>query len=254
MPGSDGEGGLAERVRRVLESAAVASRRPSSAEAWPFEGEEPEDLAALYSVSDGLELADGTVVLARGELLRTTQWLVEEKALAWNPEIVVLGERAGVVIARDPDRGGARHGGGVLEAPTDGLESFQRVALDVVGYLEARVGLEDPAPAPERVARDALAAGDSRALWAALARPFYPGAEREMVQAATGLGALEAKAGRREAALRAFELAVAARRKAVGRGPVEKEAAAAYRACAAVAAGAGDETLAALCRERAAVW
>jgi len=133
---------LAARVAAILASPAVIVKRAPtpSAEPWPFDVPEPADLAALYAVTDGIELADGTVILRRAELAGTTAWLKQEKSLDdWAEGIFVLGERSDLVIARDLDPAGTRAGGGVLEAPTDGLSTFKRAAFGVVGYLEGRL-------------------------------------------------------------------------------------------------------------------
>jgi hypothetical protein len=75
------------------------------------------------------------------EAERATVWLKEEKSLDWDADLTVIGERDDLVIVRDRDPLGVRAGGGVLEAPRDGLSSFRRVALGVIGYLEVRAGV-----------------------------------------------------------------------------------------------------------------
>jgi hypothetical protein len=234
----------------LLSSAAIEERRPPGPLPAATAFAEPPDLAALYAASDGLVLADGTTILRRGELAAATAWLTQERALEWPEDLVVLGEREDLVIVLDLDTGGTRAGGGVLEAPTDGLESFRRIALSVVGYLERRAGIGEGDAAPEVLATEAAARKDAGALRAALARPMYPGSEREEAHAALVLGGLCAAAGDEEGAWAAFERAVAARVKAARRGEGELERAAAWRACAAVAREAGAIALAERCAAR----
>jgi hypothetical protein len=224
---------------------ARATRRPPSAEA-PLP-EEPADLAALWALSDGVELADGTRILGRGEVMRATAWLVTERALdTWGAHRWVVGERHDLVIVRD-----LGDPGGVLETATDGLSALDRVAMDVIGYLADRLGL--PAPlAPEREARAAAARGDADAIVRALARGFYPGAHREAWQAWLALGTLRAKAADPEGALAAFASGVEARLAGVPRGAEPRERAAAWKACAASAEKAGAAAVAVACRARAA--
>jgi len=166
---------------------------------------------------------------------------------------VGIGERDDLVIVRDLDRDGARAGGGVLEAPTDGLSTLARAAMDVIGYLEARLGIAaGGALAPEQEARAAAAQRDGEALSRALARGFYPGAEREVWQAALALGALRAGSGDAAGAMDAFATAASARVRSVPRGAEASEAAAAWRACAVAAEKAGARDVAAECRAKAA--
>jgi hypothetical protein len=247
---------LAARVLALVASpaAAAATRRPPSADPWPFEAPEPPDLAALYAVTDGIELADGTVILRRAELARATAWLKQEKSLDdWPEDLVVVGERDDVVIVRDLDQAGARAGGGVLEAATDGLSTFKRAALGLVGYLEARlIPGGDAERAPEVLAREAAARKDAAGIEAAIARPFYPGAGRDLAHAALTLGALRAAEGDAEGALSAFARSVEARVAAARRGAEEMEARAGWRSCALAAEQAGAPALAASLRERGA--
>jgi hypothetical protein len=240
---------IAEGLREaILEGGArIAARRPPSATA-PLTGE-PADLLAFYAVSDGIELVDGTRILARGEIAAATAWLVTEKSLGWGPDLWVVGERDDLVIVRDLDAAGARAGGGVLEAPTDGLTALRRAALDVTGYLEDRLGIPGATEqAPEGAAREAAAKGDAEALARAIARGFYPGAERDLAHAALSLGALRAGAGDAAGAMAAFQEAVAARVRAAPRGAGAGEARAAWRTCAVAAEKAGAAEVAARCR------
>jgi hypothetical protein len=250
---NDGNGeNVVARARTLLARSAVVRVRPPAACAEDAAAT-PWDLAALYAVCDGLELADGTRILGRDEAARATAWLKDEKSLDWDAALTVIGERDDLVIVHDVDRVGARAGGGILEAPTDGLSSFRRVALGVIGYLEERAGEgSDPEPAPERAAREAIARGDTAALAAAIARGFYPSAGRELAHAALSLGVLHARAGDTARAMEAFARAVEARASAVPRGAEAAEAAAAWRAAAITAEGEGAVALAAVCRERAA--
>lgn len=242
-----------DRARAVVEASSVVLRRPPVA-ATGEPGDPagaPADLAALYAVCDGLSLADGTRILGGKEAEEATAWLKDEKSLDWDPDLTVIGERDDLVIVRDRDRRGVRAGGGVLEAPTDGLSSFRRVALGVLGYLEVRSGIgRDPDPAPERAAQDAVARGDAEALAAALGRGFYPGAERDLAHAELSLGVLHARVGDTARAMEAFTRAVEARASAVPRGAEAREAAAAWRAAAITAEEAGAAAIAAMCRAR----
>jgi hypothetical protein len=224
-------------------------RAPSALPPLP---DEPADLAALYAVSDGFELADGTRILGRGEIAPATAWLVAERSLEWPADRLVIGERDDLVIVRDLDRAGARAGGGVLEAPTDGLSSLRRAALDVIGYLEERARVPgDRERAPEVDARDAVARRDAAAIAAAVARGFYPGAERERAHALLTLGAIRAGEGDEGGAMEAFEQAVLARIAAVPRGAEASEAKAGWRTAAIAAEKAGAGGIAAACRARA---
>jgi hypothetical protein len=233
-----------EGLARALLADARVSRRPPSAE--PELPEEPADLGALWALSDGLDLADGTRLLGRGEVMRATAWLVTERALdTWGARRWVIGERDDLVIVRD-----LGEPGGVLETATDALSSLDRVAMDVLGYLALRLGLPGPR-APEREARDAAARGDAEALAAALGRGFYPGAHTEAWQAWRALGALHAQAGEEAGALDAFAAAVEVRLAGAPRAaPTERSAA--WKACAVAAEKAGAAGVAAACRQRAA--
>jgi hypothetical protein len=234
-----------DRARALVADAQVTARGAAGGAA---PAGEPPDLAALWAEADGLELADGTRLLARGEVAAATAWLVGEKALEWGPELWVIGERDDLVVVRDLDAAGTRAGGGVLETATDGLSVLTRVAMDVIGYLEARLGRAGAGLSPEQEARAATARRDAEGLARALGRAFYPGAEREAWQAAHTLGALRAGAGDVEGALEAFTVAVAARVRSVPRGAGTGEAAAAWKACAIAAEKAGASAVAAACR------
>ncbi|MEP7124508.1 MAG: hypothetical protein ABJE95_26505, partial [Byssovorax sp.] len=199
------------RARAIVASSVAITRAPPVPRAPSDEGE-PWDLAALYSVANGFELADRTRILGRAASEKATEWLIEEKSLDWDADLAVIGERDDVVIVHDRDRGGVRAGGGVLEAPTDALSSFRRVALDALSYLEVRAGIEgDPVIAPERAAREAGERGDVAGLAAAIDRGFYPGAARELAHAALRLGALRAATGDEAGALDAFTRSATAR-------------------------------------------
>ncbi len=241
-----------QRARAIVESSAAIAREPPAPQG---EGAEalPWDLAALHAVADGLELADRTRILGRELSVKATAWLIEEKSLDWDADLLVLGERDDVVIVHDRDRSSKRAGGGVLEAPTDGLSSFRRVALDALSYLEHRAGLEGGAAiTPERAAREAGERGDAEALAQAIDRGFYPGATRELAHAALRLGALRAAKGDHEGALAAFMRSAEARVAAVPRGAEAAERASAWRAAAVAAEKAGSPPIAEDCRARAA--
>jgi len=242
------------RVEAVLASPAARIKRAPSADPWPFEAPEPPDLTALYARSDGLELEDGTTVLPRGDLARTTAWLKQDKSLdTWPDDLVVIGERTDGVLVLDLDRSGERAGGGLLEAATDSLSSFKRVSRSVVGYLEARLDPKSGSDAPpEEIARQAAGRKDREALAAALELPFYPGSERDFAHAALSLGALFAAEGEEASALAAFERSVKARAAAAPRGSGAREEAAAWRACSIAANQAGARSLAEECSKRAA--
>lgn len=261
--GLGGRGDLAARVEALLGCAAVAERRGPSEAPWPLgslaslgslgslAAPEPADLRALYAESDGLVLADGTTVLPRGELARTTAWLIQDRSLDWPADLVVLGEREDLVIVLDLDLEGARAGGGVLEAPTDGLASFRRFTRSLLGYLERRAGLGEGDAAPEVLAAEAATRRDREALRAALAQPWYPGSDRQEAHAALVLGALSAGAGDEAAALESFERSAAARVRAAPRGAGDLERAAAWRACAAAAREVNAPALAERCAQKA---
>ncbi|WP_437783506.1 hypothetical protein [Sorangium sp. So ce1097] len=249
-------GDLVSRVAALLACAGVEARPASTststgAGAWPHGLAEPPDVAALHAAADGLALPDGTLILPRGEVAQATAWLVEDRSLDWPHDLLVVGEREDLVIVLDLDVEGARAGGGVLEVPTDGLASFQRVARTVVGYLERRLGVAAAeAASPEVRAREAAARRDLPALAGALAEPMYPGAERQTAHAALTLGALLSERGD-EAALDAFARSVEARVAAAPRGAAAPERLAAWRACEIAAREAGAEAIAAACAARA---
>lgn len=241
-------------ARAVVASASVVEARPPSAAAWTMPLPLPADLEALFAVSDGLTLADGTRILGREEIGPATRWLEEDRSLHWSDDLLVVGERDDLVIVRDLDLAGQRAGGGVLEAPTDGLESFKRVGRDLLGYLAARVGIAgDARPAPEGAAREALARKDAAALARALEEPFYPGGEADLAHAALALGEMRAKEGDAEGALEAFARSVDTRVRAARRGAEEAERRAGWRACARAAEAAGASEIAEVCRGRAEV-
>ncbi|AUX30395.1 MULTISPECIES: hypothetical protein [Sorangium] len=241
---------LASRVAALLAHPGVEARLQAAAGAWPLDLAEPPDVAALYAAADGLALPDGTRILPRGDLARATAWLTEERSLDWASDLLVVGEREDLVIVLDLDAAGARAGGGVLEVPTDGLASFQRVARSVVGYLERRLGVAGAeAASPEVRAREAAARRDLPALAEALAEAMYPGAERQVAHAALTLGVLLSERGD-EAALDAFARSVEARVAAAARGAAAPERLAAWRACEIAAREAGAEAIAAACAAR----
>lgn len=239
---------LSDRARRVAERAGIQA--PNASPSEKLAGE-PDDLAALWAVTDGLELGDGTRILPRGEVTGATAWLVSDRALEWGSDLWVIGERDDLVIIRDLDAEGARAGGGVIEAPTDGLSTLTRVAMDVLGYLEDRLGIARGGDAaPERAAREAMAKRDADGIAKALARGFYPGSDREASQAWVALGAIHAGAGDVDRAMDAFTSAVRARVRSVPRGAEASEAASAWRACAVAAEKAGAKDIAEACRRR----
>jgi len=242
---------LHERVARLVASRTVRASRAPVAPSWPFSGDPPEDLAALFAVSSGLELDDGTRLLGPEEIGPATRWLVEDKSLGWDEDLFVVGERDDLVLVRDLDRQGKRAGGGVIEAPTDGLESGKRVALDLVGYLETRAGLgPDPNPAPEELMRRAVADRDVTLLSRVLEEEFYPGSELAAAQAALVLGEMFVMAGHDVAAMRAFVRSVGFRAQVARPGAEEMEREAGWRAAARVAERCGALALAASCIER----
>jgi hypothetical protein len=240
------------RMATILASPSVVAKRPPTDAPWVFEYDPPDDIAVFHAACDGIELVDGTRLLGREESGVSTKWLRDEKSLAWDADLFVIGERDDLVIVRDLDRQGARAGGGVLEAPTDGLESLRRVSLDVLGYIEVRIGLVDSHPAPEQAAKMAIAERNAESLARVLTAAFYPGNEADAALAALTLGELWARSGDDEAALRAFELYVDLRKRMARRGAQAIEQAAAFRAAARVAEAAGATSLAEVCRSRAA--
>lgn len=248
------EGGLelTARARALIAHPSVTLARPP---ARALRADEPPDLRALYAACDGLELADGTRILGREEAERATAWLKDDRSLDWDDELLIIGERDDLVVVRDADRQNARAGGGVLEAPTDGLASFQRAALDVIGYLEARAFVTSTTlseEAPERAVRGAMARGDAAAIESAMARGFYPGAERELARAAIALGALYARSGDGARALEAFARAAEVRARSAPRGAEAAAIASSWRAAAIAAEAEGAAEVAAACRARAA--
>jgi hypothetical protein len=239
------------RVERLLGSSRVVAKKPHRDVAWPIHHAEPADVSALYLACDGLELDDGTRLFGRGELRDVTEWLVLEKGLGWSDDLVVVGERRDMVVVLDLDVGSQRAGGGALETGVDDLGLFDRVAIDVVGYLCERAGVpDDCASPPEIAARRAAASSDAIRLEHELARPMYPGSERLLASLSLELGALWARAGENARALAAFERAVDARVASVGRGAREAERAVAWRAAAHASRSAGAVDLVTECETR----
>ncbi len=244
-------GTASERAARICAAKEITTKRPPREGTWPFEGKPPADLAAIWAVSGGLELDDGTRLLDREEVGPATKWLTEEKSLGWDGDLFVIGERDDLVIVRDLDRAGKRAGGGVLEAPSDGLEAFRRVAWDVLDYLEARVGLgASLRPTPEMAAQMAASARDAAALAKVLNEAFYPGSEALAAHAALVLGELMAASGDDVAAMRAFVRSVSFRVQGARRGAEALERAAGFRAAARVAESVGAKALAEACLTR----
>lgn len=245
-------GEWAARAAALCASAAVVERRGPAEAAWPAAIAEPGDIAALYEVSDGLVLADGTTILPRGELARVTEWLAQERSLDWPSDWLVLGERGDLAVVLDADGAGVRAGGGILEAASDGLSLASRVAGSLLGYLERRAGVGPGEPSAEVLLAEAAAARDGEALRAALGMALYPGSERVEAHAALVLGALRAAAGDEAGAEAAFERSVAARVRGARRGAEGLERAAGWRACAAAAREVGAAALAERCGGRGA--
>ena len=240
-----------QRMQAMVASASVIAKRSSTAAPWPFDNDPPEDVVALHATCDGLELVDGTRILGREECAVSTNWLREGKSLVWEDDLFVIGERDDLVIVRDIDKQGIRAGGGVLEAATDGLESLKRVSLDIIGYLESRSGLVDPHPAPERIARAAVAERNAEVLARVVSLAFYPGNEADAALAALTLGELRAQAQDHDAALRAFDQYADLRMQSARRGARAMERAAAFRAAARAAESVGALAIAEVCRARA---
>jgi hypothetical protein len=240
------------RVEHLLGSARVVEKKPHRDVAWAIPHAEPADLSALYLACDGVELDDKTRLFGRGELRDVTEWLVLEKGLGWSDELVVVGERLDIVVVLDLDADGQRAGGGVLETSVDDLGLFERVALDVVGYLCERAGVPDDRVAPPEIAaRRAAASSDAARLEHELARPMYPGSERLLASLSLELGTLWARAGQNARAMAAFERSVEARLASVGRGAREAERGAAWRAAAFASQSAGASDLVTECNSRA---
>ncbi|MDI1477776.1 hypothetical protein [Polyangium sp. y55x31] len=239
------------RAARICAAGAITKRRPPSPAAWDLAADPPEDLAALWAHAGGLELSDGTRLLGPEEVGPATKWLTEEKSLGWDSDLLVIGERDDLVIVRDLDHAGIRAGGGVLEAPSDGLEAFRRVAWNVLGYLETRLGFEPaPRPTPEIAAQQAASQKDVAALTKVLAESFYPGSEAVAAHAALVLGEILAAAGDDVAAMRAFVRSVSFRVQGARRGAEALERAAGFRAAARVAESVGAKALAEACLTR----
>lgn len=242
---------LFPRMHAVVASPLVIAKRSPTDAPWPFLHAPPDDIAAFHAACDGLELADGTRILGREQCAVSTKWLRDEKSLVWDDDLFIIGERDDLVIVRDMDLQGLRAGGGVLEAATDGLESLQRISMDIVGYLEIRLGLVDPYPAPERMARLAVSERNADALTRVLSDAFYPGNEADIALAALTLGELRAQAQHNDAALQAFDQYADLRARSARRGAQAMERAAAFRAAARVAESVGALTIAQVCRDRA---
>lgn len=239
------------RLLAILASSVVIAKRPSSEAPWPLHLPAPPDVTAFHAACDGLELEQGVRILGREEVGISTKWLRDEKSLLWEEDIFIIGERDDLVVVRDMDLEGVRAGGGILEAPTDGLESLKRVALDIVGYLEIRVALEDRHPAPERLVQIGVSQRNAEMLERALTQPFYPGNEADAALAALTLGEIRAQSGAMDAALQAFEQYATLRMHAARRGAESIERSAAFRAAARTAESVGAKDLADLCRQRA---
>lgn len=243
---------LQDRIRAVLASPRVLRILPPRADApWAAPYAAPADLQALYEACDGLVTENGFTLLGRGEIHDATRWLVLDRALGWPEDLLVIGERTASAVVLDLDVNGVRAGGGVLEAASDDLESFERVASDAVAYVELQVGLADPAPPPEVLAGRAAEAGDREKLEAELARPAYPGQERRRAALLHELGRMHAFHKDEARALAAFERSADARAGLVRKGAAERERAAAWKAAAITALGAGAEAVAAMCEARA---
>jgi hypothetical protein len=240
-----------QRMAALVASSSVIAKRSPTTTPWPFPHDAPEDIIALHATCDGLELVDGTRILGRDECAVSTKWLRDEKSLVWEDDLFIIGERDDLVIVRDMDTQGIRAGGGVLEAATDSLESLQRVALDIVGYIELRAGLVDPYPAPERSVRLAVAERNAEDLARVLSAAFYPGNEGDAALAALTLGELRAQAADTEAALQAFDQYADIRKRSARRGAQSMERIAAYRAAARAAESVGALAIAEVCRDRA---
>ncbi len=239
------------RIQAVVASPLVIAKRSPSDAPWPFLHAPSEDIAAFHAACDGLELADGTRILGREQCAVSSKWLRDEKALVWDDDLFIIGERDDLVIVRDMDIQGLRAGGGVLEAATDSLESLQRISLDIVGYIEIRMGLVDPYPAPERTVRLAVSERNADALTRVLSEAFYPGNEADAALAALTLGELRAQAQQNDAALLAFDQYANLRMRSARRGAQAMERAAAFRAAARVAESVGAMAVAEVCRNRA---
>ncbi|HKQ69236.1 MAG TPA: hypothetical protein VJT73_07855, partial [Polyangiaceae bacterium] len=148
-----------DSVARLMASPRVAERKPRREVDWPIAHFEPLDVRAFYDACDGILLDDGVRIFGKGELRDVTAWLVLEKGLGWPDDIVVVGERRDCVLVVDLDVAGVRAGGGLLEAASDDLGAFDRVASSLVGYLLVRSGAgEDRTPPPEVAARRAASA------------------------------------------------------------------------------------------------
>ena len=206
----------------------------------PAQAGEPADLVALYAVTDGIELADGTRILGQGEIEAATAWLKDERSLSWDDG--PPGDRRARRSRHRPrsrSRGRPRRRRRAGGPDRRALDALAGGARRDPRYLEERLGITGAGPrAPEREARDAVARGDAQGIARAIARPFYPGAERELAHAALTLGALRAGAGDAEGALQAFAQAVAVSAQGAraaprgGRSDFERGAGAAWKTCA----------------------
>ena len=193
-----------DRIQTVLASPRIARIVPPRADApWGAPHPAPPDLDALYRSCDGLVTENGFTLLGRGEVFDTTRWLVLDKALSWPDDLLVIGERTASVVVVDLDVHGSRAGGGVLEAASDDLETFERVASDALAYISLQIGLLDPAPPAEVRARRAADEGRPRS---ARNRAFARAVSRPRSQARRALSRARpfarAKRGRRTRASR----------------------------------------------------
>ncbi len=246
------DGSYADRAKRLLASPRVRERKPPRGVGWPITHAEPADLTAMYALCDGFVLDDGARLFGRGELHDVTQWLVLEKALTWPDDLVVVGDRPGVVVVLDLDVAERRAGGGVVEVGADDLGAFDRVASSVVGYFLSRAGLgEGEVLPPEVAARRAAERGDRARLERELARPMYPGQDRLFASLALELGALSAEAGEAERAFSAFGRSVEARVRSVTRDAEDAERRAGWRAAAIASRERGAHAIADECEARA---
>lgn len=216
----------------------------------------PPDLAAFYSLCDGLELRNGTRILPKSEIIPATEWLKQEKALVdWPSEYYLIGEQSDLIIVRDIDARGIRAGGGVLVAPTDGLSNMKRVSLHLIGFLESLIlGTPETDAAPEKFLQQAVIERNEEQLSALLSKNFYPGSERERAQASLVLGVLRVENGDGRGAMEAFEQCARLRGMAARRGARELEMAQAFHSCAKAAEKAGSAEISEACKKRAAYY
>ena len=227
-------------AHRVEQLPWPESLRGATGSRWECGWPEPHDLACIWARADGITLSNGTRLLSRSEVAEATEWLKTEKALDdWPEDLVVIGERDDLVLIRDLDLQNVRAEGGVLEASTDALCTFRRVAMHAVAYIELQLGHDgSEGLSPEERAKIAIRDSNFTQLESILSVSFYPGSAGVYAHAAITMAAHFAAARADEAAMHWFARGVEARVQAAPAGRRERERQAAWRTCIAMAENA----------------